>query len=1099
MTARPEDAERTDEAAPAAESTTPVDGESADTTLGESSFPAEADLNATIDVHSTLADAAAVDDQPTVDFVSKAAEANDTAALLDANQASAAGTSAADADDILATVQAAWPDMSDKGTLEETIVAGEDSSPLLEITINSEGGGETTLDEFPVTDEPLHVSERMVVERGIEFRRALIEDHAEYELGLKLGSGGIGVVYEARQTSINRSVAVKMLQEQEADATQSRKFLEEAVITGELDHPNIVPVYDLGRTKDGQLFYAMKQVRGTPWRDVLHTQTMEERLRILLRSSDAVAFAHSRGVVHRDLKPENIMLGEFGEVLVMDWGLALHRDRHNESNSSLGGTPGFMAPEMVLGPISAIGPHSDIYLLGAILFQVINGYPPHSGKDQMDCLLNAARNKIEPAEESGELLDIALKALAKSATDRFSTVLEFQAAIREYLSHDESLALESDAQEAAERARQTGDYNTFSEAVYGFENAIRLWDGNDGAHAGLTATRGEYARAACEKGDFDLGLSVLQPEGAEFDGLREELRSKLAEREARTASLRRAQVIGLGLVASLLIVSSVAAVWINSERNAAEKNHQQADQNFKLAKQAVDEMLTKSAAALEDEPGQHELRQSLLGNAQDFYERLVQDRPDDPDLQYEMGLAWHRLGEINNDLGEFDAATEAFSNAIEIQSELSGLNPGNPRMRRQLAETHDSLGENYRTLQKNLEAESQYNLALALLNDLTQKDDQNRIYHVQQGRSLNNLGLVYYQTNRGDEAHAAFSQVITDLTKLPLKDDTRLQLARASLNRGRINTSKTESADARLQDARADYERAISLLVELRATSPRKASYRLDLCKAHVGLGNLLVRDRDNRDLRKAEHHIQISVGLADELVTDFIQVNEYRRERDNTLNSLAAVYYYDKKYAEAAKAWDRVREEAQRLFDQQPEVPANRSQLGRALSNLGVAHNKLESYEEARQVLVEARDHLRTATQANAENPEFKRYLRNALRSLSDAHLGLGDHKAARQATLEVVELYPEASSELYVQSRKMALCVSALASDDSLTDPQRAELRSNYVTTAVQLLEKSSQRAVEEGSPNYRQSIIEAQSEFDAIRKDPMFQELFEKFDGD
>lgn len=1076
-----------DDAAGAGGSTARAGGKSVETTLDESNFPVESELNATVDVHSLLADAAAA--------------------------AEVTISETANAADILATVQTAWPDIADERTIDESGAVGVEGSSLLEMTIKSRARGESTFDESPADGEQLHVSERMVVERGKELRRAVSEDHAEYELGLKLGSGGIGVVYEARQTSINRSVAVKMLQEKEADATQSRKFLEEAVITGELDHPNIVPVYDLGRTKDGQLFYAMKQVRGTPWRDVLRTQTMEERLRILLRSCDAVAFAHSRGVVHRDLKPENIMLGEFGEVLVMDWGLALHRDRHNESNSSLGGTPGFMAPEMVMGPIVAIGPHSDIYLLGGILFQIITGYPPHSGRDPMACLLNAARNLIEPTEESGELLDIALKALAKSATDRFGTVKEFQAAIREYQSHEESLALESDAQDALNRARQTGDYNTFSEAVYGFGNAIRLWDGNDGAHAGLTETRGDYARAACAKGDFDLGLSALQPEGAEFDGLREELRNGLAEREARTAKLRRARVIRIGLVASLLVVSSVAAVWINSERNAAEananlaseqrdraeKNHLQADRNFKLAKSAVDEMLTKSAAALEDEPGQHELRQELLRNAQRLYARLVVDRPDDPDLQFEMGQAWNRLGDINKDLGEFDAATEAYSTAITIQTDLCRLNADDPEMRRGLARTHDSLGENYRTLQKNFEAETQYDLALALLSQLAEADGDNRGYRVQRGKSLNNLGLVYYRTDRGDEAHAAFSQVIADLVKLSLEDDTRLQLARASVNRGSINTNRTATAEARLQDARDDFERAISLLDELRGTFPRKAELRLDLCKAHLGLGNLLVRDRDNRDIPKAEHHIQISFELADGLVTDFSKVTEYRRERDNTLNSLAAVYYYDAKYPEAANAWDRVRQEAQRLFDEQPEVPENQIQLGRALSNLGVAHNKLQSYEEARKVLVEARDHLRAAATASSENPDFKRYLRNALRSLTEAYLGLGDHKAARQSTLEVVEIYPEAPSELYVQSRKMALCVAALASDDSLTDAQRAELRTDYVATAVQLLEKSNRRAVEEGSNKYKKSIIDAQPDFDSVREESMFQKLVDKFDVD
>ena len=133
----------------------------------------------------------------------------------------------------------------------------------------------------------------------------------------------MGVVYAARQSSIARTVALKMLKADDADAAQRDKFISEAVVTGELDHPNIVPIYDLGANDEGALFYSMKRVKGTPWHKVHPRQrSLDENLNILLRVADAVAFAHANGVIHRDLKPENVMLGDFGEVLVMDWGLA---------------------------------------------------------------------------------------------------------------------------------------------------------------------------------------------------------------------------------------------------------------------------------------------------------------------------------------------------------------------------------------------------------------------------------------------------------------------------------------------------------------------------------------------------------------------------------------------------------------------------------------------------------------------------------------------------------------------------------------------------------------------------------------------------------
>ena len=166
---------------------------------------------------------------------------------------------------------------------------------------------------------------------------------ADYELIKELGRGGMGVVMSARQASIDRTVALKRINPAEAAKPQSRqKFLAEAIVTGDLEHPNIVPIYDVAKDESGTLFYAMKHVKGTPWDRVIHTKGLQENLEILMKAADAVAFAHSRGVIHRDLKPENIMLGGFGEVLVMDWGLAMSVGPEGAKRAGMGGTPAYM-------------------------------------------------------------------------------------------------------------------------------------------------------------------------------------------------------------------------------------------------------------------------------------------------------------------------------------------------------------------------------------------------------------------------------------------------------------------------------------------------------------------------------------------------------------------------------------------------------------------------------------------------------------------------------------------------------------------------------------------------------------------------------------
>jgi hypothetical protein len=201
------------------------------------------------------------------------------------------------------------------------------------------------------------------------------------------------------------------------DPYRRAKFLSEAAVTGELDHPNIVPIHDLGSNEEGQLFYAMKEVRGTSWNEMIHENGLQENLEVLMRVADAVAFAHSKGVIHRDLKPENVMLGEFGEVLVMDWGLAASIREGGKAESLRGksitaGTPAYMPPEMARGEGDAIGPHSDQYLLGAILYEIITGRAPHTGSSALDCLRNAADNVIQDTAQNGELLAVARRAMA---------------------------------------------------------------------------------------------------------------------------------------------------------------------------------------------------------------------------------------------------------------------------------------------------------------------------------------------------------------------------------------------------------------------------------------------------------------------------------------------------------------------------------------------------------------------------------------------------------------------------------------------------------------------------------------------------------------
>lgn len=186
-----------------------------------------------------------------------------------------------------------------------------------------------------------------------------------YEVTRRLGQGGMGAVYGVRDRLLDREVAVKVLADVEPSRELADRLLAEAKILGRLEHPGIVPVHDAGVLADGRVFYVMKLVRGERLDAALSSRSLGDRLELFVRICEAVSFAHAHGVVHRDLKPENIMLGSFGEVLVMDWGVATPAGSAPRNEAAVG-TPGYMAPEQQAND-AAVDARADVYALGVIL------------------------------------------------------------------------------------------------------------------------------------------------------------------------------------------------------------------------------------------------------------------------------------------------------------------------------------------------------------------------------------------------------------------------------------------------------------------------------------------------------------------------------------------------------------------------------------------------------------------------------------------------------------------------------------------------------------------------------------------------------------
>ena len=252
----------------------------------------------------------------------------------------------------------------------------------------------------------------------------------------RVAAGGMGAIDVAIDKALDRRVAMKTLHANLREEDNSvRMFLREARLTGLLDHPHIVPVYDIAEGNEGQLYFTMKLVEGKTLEDiiyalpkgVLEVATLYTLLDVVARVCDALAFAHSKGVIHCDVKPANVMVGEFGQVFLMDWGIAKLVSTREETDSSIIGTAAYMSPEQARGDRKSLDARSDVFLIGALLYEILTRKPPYASKDRLETLLmaqSATFPRITATEigVSTELERIVMRAMAKAPNDRYPSI-----------------------------------------------------------------------------------------------------------------------------------------------------------------------------------------------------------------------------------------------------------------------------------------------------------------------------------------------------------------------------------------------------------------------------------------------------------------------------------------------------------------------------------------------------------------------------------------------------------------------------------------------------------------------------------------------------
>jgi tetratricopeptide (TPR) repeat protein len=796
-----------------------------------------------------------------------------------------------------------------------------------------------------------------------------------YEISRELGRGGMGVVYLARQVSLNRTVALKMvLAGAQAGAKRLARFRAEAEAVARLQHPNIVQVYEVGE-QDGRPYFSLEFVDGGSL-DLKITgkpQPTRPAAQLVATLARAVHHAHQHGIIHRDLKPGNILLqhsstkdtkGHEAEQpapeapgvssgaswmtcipKITDFGLAKRLDEasHTQTGDVLG-TPSYMAPEQAAGQIRAIGPATDVYALGTILYELLTGRPPFLGETPVNTVFQVLHeDPVPPTRLQSRLpLDletVCLKCLEKEPPRRYASAQALAEDLERFLAGEPVQARPATA----------------------WERAVK-WTKRRPAVAALIA------------------VSVLAAASLVAGGFQYHFR-----------------------------------VW--AERDRAQRNLQK-------ALQAVDQMLTEVAEEqLATEPRMEQKRRALLEKALGFYEGFLRENRDDPAVRKETGLAYQRMADILRQLGQSGAAQDAYGQAITLLTQLSADFPGVAEYRQKLADSHNWLGELLRTTQRPTEAQQAYDQAQGLQERLVAEHPDVPDYRRDLARSYYNQGILLKDTNRPEEAARALAEAVAlsqDLVRrFPETADFRHHLALSYLNLG--SALRMQKQGEKAEDS---YQQAQRLLEDLAARHRDKPDYQHELAVVFNNRGNLLGGTARREEAIAAHRQ---ALARFDRLTADFPSVPLYRKELANTYNSLGAVLARSRDLPAAEEAWRQARERFAKLVQDFPNVPDYEGGLGVALVNLGWLRLQRQEWQQARPELEAAIRNLEAALRHNPDNPSYRPHLHNQYRLLAETLVRLGKPSQA-------VAVLREAAHKGFrdVQQLKQSKVLESLHADD-------------------------------------------------------------------
>jgi serine/threonine protein kinase len=970
----------------------------------------------------------------------------------------------------------------------------------------------------------------------------------DYEILGLLGRGGMGVVYKARQIGLNRLVALKMiLAGSHASAEELLRFKIEAEAVAELQHPNIVQVYDFGQ-RDGRPFFSLEYVDGGSLQQKLDGTPREPRwcAQLIETLARAIDFAHHRGIVHRDLKPANILLTADGVPKITDFGLAkrLQEDVGQTGTEAILGTPTYMAPEQAHGNKFKIGPPADVYALGAILYDVLTGRPPFKGTTALDTIqLVQTAEPVPPSRWHSrlprDLETICLKCLEKDPARRYPTAAALADDLLAFL---ERRPIQARPVGTLERIWK---WSARRPAVAGLIAAISLG-------VVLLATVIVAYTIQLRALNLELNESKIQVENAnqELAGANQELEVTNKNLETTNKQLDKSKRELKNSLDNL-----------EGEHKNTLRAEEEAQDSFLKAQAATSQLLRTVRDRLRNKAGADDIRRELLASAVKMSVYFT-DRPgNNPAARLRAARAHRQVGELEENLGDYPAAVASYEAALKL---YRGLMAGTPRPSWPVDYESEELGVamkqfGAREIFDSTGAEAELNRLLARFEQTTPSGASADLYRRYHAALLANRALHAQLRGRFTAADADYSAAVRLLGQVEQQPDQQLELARLQINQAALwlvmDGSQPGGRRDLLQQARESCEKALQTLSVLRENRPDDVEYAKETARAYTNLGLILFNLGDAgaagkvqedaitlfTDLNKRAPRIvdfrellAVSLGnrgqsllragkteaalsllvrarqLLESLVAGFEDVQEYRQDLARICDSQGVALLRGPRPALAREPLERAFALCQpsRQGADAPELAPERTSARRnlvaCLDQLARDAAERKDWNAAEPYiarLVEIRrEHEkelpalpRNASSSarawrTAERILVRAELIGTLRALAKVQVDRRDHAGAAGSVRELAALVPPSWPGYIDSAALLARCVRLAQADRSLVSAERSRQATEYAKEAFALLRRLSDH----------QSLGKRlrDEDFDVLRSLPGLGEKFRKF---